>query len=141
MYKLDNTSVQMYNEFRLKLPQEAYVEFLNFYTSVSGNSPVEDYMGTIDDQEIYAHIDVLFEKIDTEGARYLIKGAINTKPMEGINGLFEIKVSAHRFFYLYGDGNSVWIIHAIEKKQKKTPAADIKTCKKRISDLKKRQLI
>ena len=117
------------------------MDHLKFYETEQGNCPVETYVDEMQDLGNRASIDKIFEKIDEQGAKYLTLGVVNSKPMQGIKGLFEIKVSVHRFFYVYGDGQSVWVLHAVRKQQAKTEAVDKEICIQRIRELKERKLI
>lgn len=62
-----------------------------------------------------------------------------TKPIEGIKGLFEIRVKAQegigRAFFCYVAKQEIMILHCIVKKTQKTPNKELKTASKRMKEV------
>jgi phage-related protein len=52
-------------------------------------------------------------------------------------GLFELRIQGRRQFRVfYGlDNGEAWLLHAIEKKTQKTPPADMRLARKRLSEV------
>jgi phage-related protein len=62
-----------------------------------------------------------------------------TKPIEGIKGLFEIRVKARegigRAFFCYVAKQEIVILHCIIKKTQKTPNKELKLASKRMKEV------
>lgn len=109
--------------------------FLKMFKDSQGNNVITQYIHSLNRQEEKARLIALLTKIDTGGAKYLADNhELNTKKL--VKGLFEIKVSKHRFLYCYHDGNEVYIVHSFMKKTQKTPKKDLKLAISRIEQIK-----
>lgn len=107
--------------------------FLEFYKTARGDNPVMDYILKLDNV-VDAH-DILetLDRIDMEGASYLITGGETTRSLG--DGLWEIKMSKHRLYYIYCCEKRVFILHACFKQKQKAESKDIEIGKKRMKEI------
>lgn len=96
--------------------------FLKFYRTRRGDFPVVEYIKGIADMDEKAEIEDTLQQIQVEGAKYLISGCEDTKRIE--QGLFEIRKSGHRIYYIYCMGNLVYLLHACKKQKNKAEESD-----------------
>jgi phage-related protein len=107
--------------------------YLEYYKTSRGDNPVKEYILKIDNLDEVADIMETIETVDLVGASYLISGGEDTRSLG--NGLWEIKKSKHRFYYVYCLGNRVYMLHACYKQKGKAEKSDIDTGKRRMKDI------
>jgi phage-related protein len=109
--------------------------YLDYYKTKRGDNPIKDYITSIDDIDETADIMETLDNIDEKGACYLLSGEEVTRSLG--DGLFELKKSKHRMYYLYCNGNHVYMLHACYKQKNKAEKNDIEIGKKRMKEIKK----
>ena len=88
---------------------------ISFFTTSSGRSPVLDYIGELPKPEKAR----LFEALD-QIERYGFDAVrVQFRHVEG--KLWEIKVSAHRVFYVLVERDEMVLLHAYRKQGQKLP--------------------
>lgn len=106
---------------------------VDYYKTEAGNSPVEDYLLSLQTKQFEKCIWVLrlVEELDRIPAEYF-------KKMEGTDGIWEIRVqfASNIFRFLcFFDGNRLIIItHGFTKKTEKTPKREIDLAEQRKKD-------
>ena len=108
--------------------------YLEFYKTSRGDSPVTDYIRNIDDLDESTELLEMIERVDSKGAKYLISAEERTRDLG--DGLWEIKKSKHRLYYVYCSGNRVYMLHACYKQKDKAEKRDLEIGKKRMKEIK-----
>lgn len=112
--------------------------YLHFYETSRGDKPVLDYIKKqINDINEMSDILATLEDIDDKGAKYLRSGEENTRCLG--EGLFELKMSKHRLYYIYCSGNRVYMLHACYKQKGKAGQKDLAIGKKRMKIIEERE--
>jgi len=111
--------------------------YLEFYKTTRGDNPVMEYILSIEKIDEVADIMETIERIDRKGAKYLTSGAEFTVPLG--SGLWEIKKSKNRIYYIYCKQNRVFFLHACYKQKGKAEKKDIIIGKKRMKEIKERE--
>ena len=104
---------------------------VKFYRTRAGRSPVEDYLDSLDAQEV-AKATRGLELLRTFGNEL---GMPHARPIRG--GLHELRVRGrreHRIVYIAVVGRTLLLLHAFTKKTPQTPAADIALAEQRFRD-------
>ena len=96
-----------------------------------------DYILTIDNVDEAADIMESIDCIDREGATYLTNGGEITVSLG--NGLWEIKKSKNRLYYIYCNQNRVFMLHACYKQKGKAEKKDIDLGRKRMKEIQTRE--
>lgn len=103
-----------------------------FYVTNRGEKPVETFI-TKQDKPTYAKIIRILELLEENGydlgmpyAKYLLEGISELR----IRGKNEIRI-----FYIFSDGNNIYLIHAFKKKTQKTPRKELDIAIKRKNEL------
>ncbi len=91
------------------------------------------YITQIDDIDEAAEIYETLDRIDQEGACYLIHGNENTRPLG--DGLWEIKKSNNRLYFIYCSRNRVFLLHACRKQKNKAETNDVELGKRRMKEI------
>jgi len=73
------------------------------------------------------------DTVDLVGASYLVSGGEDTRTLG--NGLWEIKKSKHRLYYVYCIENRVFMLHACYKQKGKAEKKDIDIGKRRMKEI------
>lgn len=100
-----------------------------FYTTVSGRSPVVDYIDDLSKQERARLLEVLDQiehcGFDAVRARF--------RQIEG--KLWEIKISSHRVFYVLIEHEEMVLLHAYKKQGQKLPLKEREVAIKRMKEV------
>lgn len=102
---------------------------VDFYVSPDGSKPVADYMRTLPIQD-RKRLAEMFFRIQELG---LAESGADVKGIEG--KLKEIRVSAHRAFFVLVTGDLMVILHAYRKKTQKAPPAEIAIAQQRMKEI------
>lgn len=104
-----------------------------FYTTPSGNCPVQDYINALsasDAERVYAAI----SRLAVHG---LDLGMPHIRPLQG-SELWELRIRAdgdqHRVFYIGLAGQEFLLLHAFQKKSRETPQREIRTAERRLDE-------
>lgn len=97
-----------------------------YFRQQSGREPVRDYICALSKKDA-AQVLAALADIEEHG---LDNTVINLKPIDG--KLWEIKLSAHRIFYVVLTGPMMVLLHAFKKEGQKTPLKDRELAKKRM---------
>lgn len=95
-----------------------------------------EYITQIDDIDEAAEIYETLDRIDREGACYLVHGNEKTRTLG--DGLWEIKKSNNRIYYIYCSHNRVFMLHACRKQKNKAETNDIDIGKRRMKEIQAR---
>jgi len=101
-----------------------------FYRSVSGKSPVEDFLDTLTDKQFekVSFVFDLIEQLETVPQEYL-------KKLKGTEDIWEVRVrqsnNIFRFLGFMDQGRLVVLNHAFVKKTQKTPKKEVRIAEKR----------
>lgn len=103
---------------------------INYWRNPSGRAPVEEYIDKIDNKEERAELLSALKGIQEYGT-----DAVGVEFRHIAGKLWEIKIRAHRVFYVVMEGNEMILLHAYLKKTRKAPAREIETAKQRMKQL------
>ena len=102
---------------------------VEFYTTPSGRSPVEDDLIGLPIQE-GAEDDAVLESIEQHGLDAPLAS------MRQIRGkLWELRISRNRIFYVVLKGDRMVLLHAYKKRGQKAPIREIETALRRMSEV------
>lgn len=107
--------------------------FLEYYRTSRGDCPVAEYIADIDDIDEAASIVHMLDQVDQLGSVYLLSGDVSTRKLS--NGLYDIKYSKHRIYYMYFDNNKVYLLHACYKQKNKAEKKDLEIGIKRMKEV------
>jgi phage-related protein len=100
-----------------------------YYRSAAGNEPVREYLSDLADEEL-ALIESALDDLRANGV-----DAANVT-MRHIDGkLWELKLSAHRIFYVVIDGPTLVLLHAYRKQGQKAPRRELEVATKRMKEV------
>jgi phage-related protein len=100
-----------------------------YYRSAGGAEPVRDYLNRLSDGEL-ALIQNAFSDLEVNGLQ------APTARMRHIEGkLWELKVSAHRIFYVVITGPAMVLLHAYRKQSQKAPQRELDVAYKRMKEI------
>jgi len=102
---------------------------VTFYTTASGRNPVWDYLKGLEKFERARILEGL-EQIEAFGLDAL---RVQFRPIEG--KLWEVKIAAHRIFYIMVDVQEMVLLHAYKKQSQKLPLKERETAIKRMKEL------
>ena len=102
---------------------------VTFYTTRAGRSPVLSYIHDLSSQE-KARILAALTDIEAHG---LDAVRVLFRQIEG--KLWEIKISAHRVFYVLLRGDEMVLLHAYKKQAQKLPIRERETALKRMQEV------
>lgn len=102
---------------------------VTFYTTASGRAPVLDYLNDLTKPE-KAWILEAFQRIESEGLQAV---QVNFRQIEG--KLWEIKISAHRVFYVVIEKQRIILLHAYKKQSQKLPLKERSIALKRMREV------
>ena len=102
---------------------------VRFYLALSGSSPVERYVESLEAKERVRVLDAL-DRIRTHGFTAV---GLSTRQIDG--KLWEIKVSRHRLFYVTVEGPIVVLLHAYQKQGRKAPKPEIDVARTRMKEV------
>ena len=102
---------------------------VTFYVRPSGRSPVLDYVKTLSPPERAALLEALnqIEQYGFDAVR------VQFRQIEG--KLWEIKVSAHRVFYVLIERDEMVLLHAYRKQGQKLPIKEREVAMKRMKEV------
>jgi phage-related protein len=109
------------------------VHTIEFYTTPSGNCPVEEFLDSLNDQHAQKVTWVLrlVERIDIVPTQYL-------KKLDGTQDIWEIRVQSgsnnYRLLGFFDDGRLIILTNGFSKKTQKAPAKEIKLAEQRRSE-------
>jgi phage-related protein len=102
---------------------------IRFYKSHSGNSPVEQYLESLDDFEAAPVLAAL-----SDISRHGLKRA--TVQLRAIRGkLWELKAGKHRVFYVLLTGPEMVLLHACKKQSQKARRQDLALAQERMKEV------
>ncbi|MGQ0504966.1 MAG: type II toxin-antitoxin system RelE/ParE family toxin [Myxococcaceae bacterium] len=100
-----------------------------YYRRVSGAEPVRDYLDHLSDKDL-AIIQSALEDVEANGLQ------APTVTMRHIEGkLWELKISAHRIFYVVIDGPIMVLLHAYRKQGQKAPKRELRVALDRMKEV------
>lgn len=102
---------------------------VTFYTTGSGRSPVLDYIDDLPKPERARLLEVL-DQIEHCGFNAV---RVQFKQIEG--KLWEIKISAHRVFYVLIEGKEIVLLHAYKKQGQKLPLKERDVAVRRMKEV------
>lgn len=102
---------------------------VTFYTTVSGRSPVWDHLKDLDKGERARVLEGL-EQIERHGFDAL---KVRFRQIEG--KLWEIKIAAHRVFYVVVETDEMILLHAYKKQGQKLPLREREVALKRMKEV------
>jgi len=102
---------------------------VTFYTTISGRSPVVDYIKDLSVQERARLLEAL-SQIEQSGFDSV---RVQFRQIEG--KLWEIKVSAHRIFYVLVEREEMVVLHAYKKQSQKLPLKEKTVAVKRMKEV------
>lgn len=102
---------------------------VTFYTTAVGRSPVLDYLEGLQKDERARILEGL-KQIETFGL-----GALKVKFRQIEGKLWEIKITAHRIFYVMVKSTEMILLHAYKKQGQKLPLKERETAIKRMKEL------
>ena len=120
--------------YMLKKPMNEII----FYRSVTGKTPVEDFLDTLTDKQFrkVSFVFDLIEQLETVPQEYL-------KKLKGTEDIWEVRVRhANNIFRFLGftDKKRLFVLnHAFVKKSQKTPKKEIQIAEKRKREYFKRK--
>lgn len=100
-----------------------------FYTTASGRSPVLDYIHVLSKSERARLLEAL-SQVEQHGFDAV---RMQFRQIEG--KLWEIKVSAHRIFYVVVQSEEMILLHAYKKQGQKMPLREREVAIKRIKEV------
>jgi phage-related protein len=101
---------------------------IHFYKTDMGRCPVVDYIEAIRWRAERAKITKVFETVQ----RMQMVPTSFLKKLKGRHGLWEIRVRSFRFLGFYADSRKLVLVHAFDKKSRKTPEQAIAVAVERI---------
>lgn len=102
---------------------------VTFYTTTSGRSPVLDYLKDLSKQERARLLEAL-DQIEHTGFDSV---RVRFRQIEG--KLWEIKISAHRVFYVLIEHEEMILLHAYKKQGQKLPVKEREVAIKRMKEV------
>ncbi|MDO8461893.1 MAG: type II toxin-antitoxin system RelE/ParE family toxin [Deltaproteobacteria bacterium] len=102
---------------------------VSFYTTASGRSPVLDYIHDLQKQERARLLEALHQ-IEQYGF-----DAMKTQFRQIEGKLWEIKVSAHRVFYVLVEREEMVLLHAYKKQGQRLPLKEREVAIKRMKEV------
>jgi len=102
---------------------------VTFYTTASGRSPVLDYIQQLPKQEKARLLEAL-EQIENHELE-----AIRVRFRQIDGKLWEMKVSAHRIFYVLINADEMVLLHAYRKQGQKLPPNERAVAVKRMNEV------
>ena len=102
---------------------------VTFYTTASGRSPVLDYVRDLSKPE-HARLLQALDQIERHGFDAV---RVQFRQIEG--KLWEIRVSAHRVFYVLIEREEMVLLHAYKKQGQKLPLKEREVAIKRMKEL------
>lgn len=102
---------------------------VTFYTTASGRSPVVDYIDDLSKPERARLLEAL-NQVEQHGF-----DAIKTRFRQIEGKLWEIKVSAHRVFYVMVTMEEMVLLHAYKKQGQKLPLREREVAIKRMKEV------
>lgn len=102
---------------------------IRFYTTPAGANPVVDYLDDLRTEERARILDALddIRENDIAGAQVVARH---------IDGkLWELKLSAHRIFYVVVTGPLMVLLHAYKKQGQKAPVRELETARRRAKEV------
>jgi phage-related protein len=108
---------------------------VEFYTDAQGKSAAEEFLDRLPDQE-RARVRNVLRLLREFGALLQMPHA---RPMTGHRKLWELRAGAIRLLYFAYTGQRMIVLHAFRKKSGKTPAQEIATAERRMSEFLERE--
>lgn len=102
---------------------------ITFYTTFSGRSPVLDYIKDLPKKERAR----LLEALDQIEQNSFDSVRVQFRQIEG--KLWEIKISAHRVFYVLVEREEMVLLHAYKKQGQKMPLREREVAIKRMKEV------
>jgi len=102
---------------------------VTFYRRPSGRSPILDYIKALSAQERAR----LFEALDEVERRSFDAIRVQFRQIDG--KLWEIKISAHRVFYVLIEKEEMVLLHAYRKQGQKLPLKEREVAMKRMKEV------
>lgn len=102
---------------------------LEQYQDGRGGKPVEEFIQTLSEEE-QAQVSARLLYLQRVG--YRIREPLSKSLGDG---LFELRIKAHRIFYSFRPGQVVVLLHAFSKQTRKTPARELQTARQRLKEV------
>ena len=102
---------------------------ITFYTTASGRSPILDYIHGLSKQDRARLLEAL-DQVEQYGF-----DAVRTQFRQIEGKLWEIKVSAHRVFYVMIQREEMVLLHAYKKQGQKMPLREREVAIKRMREI------
>jgi len=106
---------------------------VEFYATARGDCPVLDYIEHLPERD-QTKLARAFDLLADYG---LALGFPHAEPID--QGLWELRASAQRVFYVARKGRRLVLLHAYRKKSQKAPEREIETARRRWADLLERE--
>lgn len=101
---------------------------VEFYVDARGHKPVAEYLKALPAKE-RAKLAVAFWRVENYG----LKGSgVSLRQIDG--KLWEVRVSAHRAFYVIFGEAEMLVLHAYKKEGPKAPTHDIEVARSRMQE-------
>jgi phage-related protein len=97
-----------------------------YFCQASGKQPVKQYIDALPTADAAAVLASL-ESLKRSGLKNTL---VSLKPIAG--KLWELKISAHRVFYVMVTGDVIVLLHAYKKQTQKAPKKEIDLAQKRM---------
>ena len=102
---------------------------IRYYTSARGERPVETYILGLSPRDLGA-VEAVFRMLGEHG---LGAPGVSCRAVEG--KLWEIRVGAHRIFYVVVLGPEMVLLHAFRKQSQKTPRKELDLARGRMKEV------
>ncbi|MDP3047130.1 MAG: type II toxin-antitoxin system RelE/ParE family toxin [Chloroflexota bacterium] len=103
---------------------------IRFYKAADGHSPVEQFLDALPIHE-QAGAKRVLQLLSEYG---LLLPSTHAKALTGHRKLWELRAGANRMLYFAVTGRALIILHGFRKRSMKTPAQEIATAERRMSD-------
>lgn len=113
---------------------------IQFYKDEKGNSPIEEFLDALE-----IHNNTLYKKV-LNGIGKLKFRFYHTEPLSKHieRGLWELRIKAGsdilRMFYTFQKGQIIILLHVFIKKQQKTPMKELEVARKRLKEIKVKEM-
>lgn len=114
---------------------------IEFYRDINGNSPIEAFL-----DELEVKNGLLFDQV-LRGFKKLKNRVYHKEPLSKYleTGLWELRIKSGnnilRVIYTFKKGQIIILLQVFIKKQQKTPVGELEAARKRLKDLKMRDIL
>lgn len=113
---------------------------INFYKDSSGKSPVEEFLDKLEQTNKLLYDQTL------KGIEKLRNRAYHKEPLSKYleSGIWELRIRSKsnllRVIYTFTKGQIIILLHGFIKKQQRTPQNELEEARKRLKDIKSREV-